>query len=184
MHAKLTLATLLLTSFVAAALSACDKGAQPAAPTDAAAATPETPDAAPAAEASAPEAGAQSTEPGAPGVKWADKTFKQRQEYMGITFLKAMKKSFKAHDEAAFSGFKCQTCHGDDMKETNFAMPTDSLLPLDAEKPVEMAMEFDEEITKFMVEQVVPESAKLLDMEPYNPATGQGFGCFGCHPKE
>lgn len=182
MHAKLPLATFLLTSFIATGMSACDKGAQPAAPADATPATPATPDAPAGGEAAA--ADGEKTEPGAPGVAWSDKSFKQRQEYMGIVFLKAMKKSFKAHDEASFSGFKCQTCHGDDMKEKNFAMPTDSLLPLDANKPVEMAMEFDEEITKFMIEQVVPESAKLLDMEPYNPETGQGFGCFGCHPKE
>lgn len=178
MHAKLSLATILLTSFIAAGVSACDKGAQPAAPADA---TPATPAAADSVAATPAE---DDTEPGAPGVKWADKTFKQRQEYMGITFLKAQKKSFKAHDEAAFSGFKCQTCHGDDMKETNFAMPTESLLPLDPKDPVGVAMEFDEDITKFMLEQVVPESAKLLDMEPYNPETGKGFSCFGCHPAE
>ncbi|MBV1859955.1 MAG: hypothetical protein KUG77_16200 [Nannocystaceae bacterium] len=179
MHAKFSLATILLTSsFIAVGLSACDKGAQPAAPADATPATPA------AADSVAATPAQDDTEPGAPGVKWADKSFKQRQEYMGITFLKAQKKSFKAHDEAAFSGFKCQTCHGDDMKETNFAMPTDSLLPLDAKDPVGVAMEFDEEITKFMVEQIVPEAAQLLDMEPYNPETGQGFGCFGCHPTE
>jgi hypothetical protein len=179
MYAKLSLATFLFSSFVAVGLSACDKGAQPAAPTDAAA--PASADA-PAADAATSDA--EDTEPGAPGVKWADKSFKQRQEFMGVVFMKAAKKSFKAHDEAQFSGFKCQTCHGDDMKEKNFAMPSDSLLPLDPERPVEASMEFDEAITKFMVEQVVPESAKLLDMEPYNPETGQGFGCFGCHPKE
>ncbi len=180
MHAKLSLATILLTSSLTLGLSACDKGAQPAAPADA---TPATPAAADSVAATPAEDGAD-TDPGAPGVKWADKSFKQRQEYMGITFLKAQKKSFKAHDEAQFSGFKCQTCHGDDMKETNFAMPTDSLFPLNAKDPVGAAMEYDEAITKFMVEQVVPESAKLLDMEPFNPETGQGFGCFGCHPTE
>ncbi|MGH1347366.1 MAG: hypothetical protein ACRBN8_37740 [Nannocystales bacterium] len=181
MHAKLPLAKILLTSFLGLGLSACDKGAQPAAPADATPATPATPDAADAGAATPAE---DDTEPGAPGVKWADKSFKQRQEYMGITFLKAQKKTFKAHDEAQFSGFKCQTCHGDDMKETNFAMPTDSLFPLDAKDPVGAAMEYDEAITKFMVEKVVPESAALLDMEPYNPETGKGFGCFGCHPTE
>ena len=30
----------------------------------------------------------------------------------------------------------------------------------------------------------VPEAAAMLDMEPFNPETGQGFGCFGCHPTE
>jgi len=181
MYAKLSLATFLLTSTIALGLSACDKGSAPAAPPDATPATkadPGTDDLA----AASDDAG--DTEPGAPDVPWSEKTFKQRKEFMGIVFLKEMKTSFKAHDEASFAGFKCQTCHGDDMKETNFEMPTDSLLPLDAEKPVEAAMEFDEEITKFMVEEVVPKSAELLDMEPYNPETGQGFGCFGCHPKE
>ena len=182
MHAKLSLATLLLTSFIAVGISACDKGAPPAAPADATPATPVSA-ATPGEEAPANE-GSGETEPGAPGVKWADKTFKQRQEYMGTVFLKEMKTSFKAHDEASFSGFKCQTCHGDYMKELNFAMPSDSLLPLDGSDPVGKAMEFDEAITKFMVEQVTPQSAKLLDMEPFNPATGEGFGCFACHPKE
>jgi hypothetical protein len=178
MHAKFPLATLLLTSFIATGMSACDKGAQPAAPADATPATPAAPD------TGAENPAQAETEPGAPGVKWADKSFKQRQEYMGITFLKAQKTMFKAHDEAEFSGFKCQTCHGDDMKQTNFAMPSDSLFPLNAKDPVGAAMEYDEEITKFMIEQVVPESAKLLDMEPFNPETGEGFGCFGCHPTE
>ncbi len=175
MHAKLSFATLLLLSVTIAGPSACDKGSAPAAPSDAAPATPHSAD---------PQAPTDDTEPGAPGVPWGEKTFKQRQEFMGIVFLKEMKKSFKAHDEAQFSGFKCQTCHGDDMKERNFEMPTDSIYPLNAQTPVESAMEYDEEITKFMVEQVVPESARLLDMEPFNPETGEGFGCFGCHPTE
>lgn len=174
MHAKLPLATFLLTSFIATGLSACDKGAQPAAPVDA------TPDASGTVAAS----GADDIEPGAPGVKWADKAFQQRQEFMGITFLKAQKKTFKSYDEAQFSGFKCQTCHGDDMKDTNFAMPSDSLFPLNGKDPVGAAMEYDKEITTFMLEQVLPESAKLLDMEPYNPETGKGFSCFACHPTE
>ncbi len=178
MHAKLPLAPFLLTAALATGLASCDKGATPAAPADATPATPATP------EAPGTDAAPVAEEPGAPDVKWADKSFDQRKDFMGIVFNKEMKKSFKAHDEASFSGFKCQTCHGDDMKEKNWAMPTDSLLPLDAKKPVEVAMEFDEEITKFMVEQVTPQAAKLLDMEPFNPETGQGFGCFGCHPTE
>lgn len=172
----LTTASCLLV--LAASLTACDKTEAPAAPTDAAA-----PPAAetPAADEPAPAA---DVEPGAPGVKWADKTFKQRQEHMGIVFFPAMKKSFKAHNEGEFAKFKCQTCHGDDMKERNFAMPTDSIYPLNEKDPITGAMDYDEEVTKFMMEQVVPEAAAMLDMEPFNPETGEGFGCFGCHPTE
>lgn len=125
----------------------------------------------------------EATEPGAPGVPWAEKTFEQRQEWMGVVFYPAMKSLFQTHDAIAFKTFKCQTCHGDDMKERKFEMPSDSIFPLDPERPVESAMEYDEAITKFMIEVVVPESAKLLDTQPYNPETGEGFGCFDCHPK-
>lgn len=174
-----------LSLFALLAVSAygCDKsGETPAAPSDATPATPQTPGTdAPSTEDAG---GGEDTEPGAPSVKWADKTFKQRQEYMGVAFFPAMKKSFKAHDETSYKGFKCQTCHGDDMKERNFEMPTDSIFPLNEADPITGAMEYDEAVTKFMIEQVVPEAAKMLDMEPYNPQTGQGFGCFGCHPKE
>jgi len=143
---------------------------------------PASEDGAAASESPPAEEAEAELEPGAPGVPWKDKTFDQRQEWMGVAFYPAMKKSFQAHDEVAFKSFKCQTCHGEDMKERNFAMPSDSIFPLDPKDPIKASLEYDEAITKFMMEQVVPEAAKLLDMEPYNPETGQGFGCFGCHP--
>ena len=36
-------------------------------------------------------------------------------------------------------------------------------------------------ILAFMMEQVSPEMAKILDVPHYDPATHQGFGCFNCH---
>lgn len=176
-----------LVLILLAGTMSCDKGstAGSAAPSDAAPASEADPASEPAtAEAAAPaEETADKVEPGAPGVPWAEKTFKQRQEYMGITFFPAAKKSFKAYDEAAFAQFKCQTCHGDDMKERNYKMPSDAIYALNPENPVQDGMDFDAKVTQFMIDIVVPESAKLLDMEPFNPETGQGFGCFGCHPK-
>ncbi|MEM6294547.1 MAG: hypothetical protein AAGA54_24955 [Myxococcota bacterium] len=172
-HARLLLPALA----IALLAGGCDKNSNPATPADAAPAARDG-------DAAAPEPAAAATEPGAPGVTWADKTFKQRQEHMGIVFFPKMKKMFKAHDETTYKGFKCQTCHGDDMKERNFAMPTDSIFPLDPNDPITASMDYDEEVTKFMMEQVVPEAAAMLDMEPFNPETGQGFGCFGCHPTE
>lgn len=125
------------------------------------------------------------TEPGAPDVKWADKTFQQRKEWMGIEVLPQMKAMFKEYDEAQFKGFGCDTCHGDDGKDKKFAMPSDSIYPLPKEDTLKAAMDYDEAVTKFMVEKVVPEMAKLVDEEPYNPETQTGtFGCFNCHPSE
>jgi hypothetical protein len=33
----------------------------------------------------------------------------------------------------------------------------------------------------FMAERVEPAMAGLLGLQPYDPATQQGFGCFNCH---
>jgi hypothetical protein len=161
MNPKLPLALVLF-------LPACDKPAEPTNPptTDSGAAP-------------AGDDGGGDTEPGAPGVPWADKTFQQRQEYMGITVMPAMKELFKGYDENEFKQFKCQTCHGDDMNDVKFKMPTDSIYPLPAADPIKAATEYDEEMTKFMVEKVVPDMAKLLDTEP-----GPEFGCMTCHPAE
>lgn len=123
--------------------------------------------------------------PGAPDKKWADKDFQQRKEWMGIEVLPKMKALFKGYDEAQFKGFGCDTCHGADGKDKNYAMPTDSIYPLDKKDPVGKAMAYDEAVTKFMIDKVVPDMAKLLDAEPYDPKTGKGtVGCFTCHPSE
>jgi hypothetical protein len=160
MNRKLPLAMALVL------LPACDKADQPTnPPTTDSGGTPSG------------DEGGDDTEPGAPGVPWKDKTFDQRQEYMGITVLPAMKDLFKAYDENEFKQFKCQTCHGDDMNEVKFKMPTDSIYPLDPKDPIKGAMEYDEKMTKFMQDKVVPDMAKLLDMQP-----GTEFGCMSCHP--
>lgn len=37
------------------------------------------------------------------------------------------------------------------------------------------------EVTTFMAEVVVPAMAEALGEPPFDPATGEGFGCAGCH---
>ena len=123
-------------------------------------------------------------EPGAPGVAWKDKTFKQRQEFMGITVMPEMKKLFQAHDSAAFGTFKCQTCHGNDMQAKNFKMPNDSIYPLNPKDPVKGAKDYDAKITKFMVDEVTPKMAELLGEKAMGKDPAGTFGCLRCHPSE
>ena len=113
-------------------------------------------------------------------MKFDDMNWDQRKEYMGIFVFPAMKKAFKAHDEALYKKFTCDTCHGDDAKEVKYAMPTDSIYPLPKDDPLTAAKDYDEEVTKFMEEVVVPEMATLLKEEP-GP---NGFWCMECHPAE
>ncbi len=136
-------------------LVACDKGTdQP----------PAQPEAAGAAE--------PTTEPGAPGVAWADKTMQQRKEHMGLVVYPAMKTAFQDFDGERFAEFKCQNCHGDDGKAVNYAMPN-AVTPLSKDDPIGDANGIDEEVTKFMMETVVPQMKADLDGEEVN--------CFSCH---
>lgn len=128
-------------------------------------------------------ANANANSPGAPGIPWSQKTHEQRQDWMGLQVLPKMKSAFQTFDAKGFQDFKCQTCHGDDMKAVHFKMPN-SLYALPTENTLAAAMDYDADTTKFMVGTVVPTMAKLLDTEPYNPQTGKGLGCFTCHPKE
>jgi len=175
MTLRTALPLLLVFSF------ACDKGQQPPpnppqAASDAAAAS---------GDGSTSPGGSEDTEPVAPGVPWHDKALKQRQEDLGNVVVAKMKQICQAHDEVDFKGCKREPCHGDDMKGRNFELPTDSIYPLPKENTIQAAMDYDAKTTKFMIEQVVPEMAKLLDEEPYDPETQKGhFGCFSCHPSE
>ncbi len=119
----------------------------------------------------------------APEVVWSEMTREQRLDWMGLEVFPKMKAAFAKYDGEGYVDFKCQTCHGDDMEAVDFAMPTPSLYALSPTQPVEEATDYDPEITQFMVEVVAPEMASLLHTTPYDPATGEGFGCFSCHPR-
>jgi cytochrome c553 len=73
----------------------------------------------------------------------------------------------------------CKTCHGPDWK-----LPKDHLPKLKMKGDKLTAFEEHPEAAKFMAEKVVPEMAAALGMQPYDPATQQGFGCAGCHAIE
>lgn len=102
-------------------------------------------------------------------------------DWMGLEVFPKMRALFVEHDSEKYSEFACQTCHGKDMEMVDFEMPN-SLFALSKTNTLAAAKEYDENTTQFMLETVVPEMAKLLDMEPYNAETNAGFGCLGCHP--
>lgn len=105
----------------------------------------------------------------------------ERKQYMQAVVVPAMAKTFKAGPEPEhFEKVGCTTCHGASAKAGNFAMPAPDL-PRFAS--FEDAMKEHPEMTRFMAEKIVPEMARLLSEEPFDPNTGKGFGCFGCHMK-
>ena len=103
-----------------------------------------------------------------------------RLTFMGTTVMPKMKESFK---QRGFDTFKCANCHGEDYQTVDFKMPND-LTPLNPENPIQSGMDLDEEMTKFMVSEVLPQMAEMLGRET-DVTTGKGeFGCLSCHLSE
>jgi hypothetical protein len=169
---KLTLVPALL----ALALSSCAgrESAPPAAPAE-----PAPSAAAPAPSAEAPAAGA-AAEPGA--FNWDKMTKEERGKYMKEVVMPKMKEVFTAFDAKKYADMKCTTCHGTAATTGAFTMPNPELpqLPADMTKFKEWASK-KPEMTKFMLEHVKPEMAKLLHEPEYSPETKTGFGCGECH---
>jgi hypothetical protein len=102
---------------------------------------------------------------------------------MGLVVFPTMKGLFQKFDPKGFADFKCQTCHGDNMKEVDFKMPN-SLFALPAHNTWQAALDYDADTAKFMGEQVLPKMTELLDQKPFDEHTGKGFRCLNCHPTE
>ncbi len=106
----------------------------------------------------------------------ADLTTEQKGAYMKAKVVPAMTPVFKGHDAEGYAEFGCKTCHGPD-----WLTPTDYLPELTFKDGKITAFEEDPEVAKFMAEQVTPAMAQAMGMQPFDPATGEGFGCGGCH---
>ena len=86
---------------------------------------------------------------------------------------------FQAHDPARHADFGCKTCHGPEWKKPREFLPTLTIKDGKLAAPPEKSA-----LVKFMVETVTPQMAQVLGKPPYDPATGTGFGCIGCHVME
>lgn len=84
---------------------------------------------------------------------------------------------FQEYDAEQYANFSCESCHGAEMREREFAMPPPDLPPVPLPgTPAyqQMAAEHPED-TRFMEEVVTPTMQTMLGM-------GATFTCNGCHP--
>lgn len=162
-------------------LAACG-GPQPPAPAEAPSAAPDAPPAAEPAPAPADAPAAETpAAPPAAKVAWKDMNKDQRIEHMKNVVLPKMKESFAAFDAKEFGAMNCATCHGEGAKEGSFKMPNPKLPKLSMAGGFKKHMDKEPAATKFMMEKVVPDMAGLLDTQPFDPKTNQGFACGNCH---
>jgi hypothetical protein len=113
--------------------------------------------------------------------EWQDMSKDERRELMKTVVVPRMNALFREFDPQRFPQVRCTTCHGESAKNGRFSMPNpdlprlglaDHLAKERAEKPA---------IVAFMSRRVVPEMAAALGVKPFDPGTGEGFGCRDCH---
>ena len=116
--------------------------------------------------------------------QWSSLTGEEKYEFMQSDIMPAMSLLFSTYDDDRYGKMTCETCHGANAKERKFAMPNPDLPKLDPSNGFQAWQEKSPKAVEFMAKMVTPSMARLLSMKPYDPATGQGFGCMGCHTKK
>ncbi len=150
----------------------CGGGApEPAAPTSEPVADPPAAD-----PATMPEA-----EPEAPAVEapaaWADDlSMDQKKAFMQAKVMPKMKALFEGMSAEHYADFSCKTCHGPEWKK-----PKDFLPTLEMKDGKFTAAKDKPQVVEFMMQKVTPEMAGIFGQPPFDPKTGKGFGCGGCH---
>jgi hypothetical protein len=119
-----------------------------------------------------------------PPKAWEEMSYDAQKTYMMDEVVPVMGAKFKAYDSKEFSDFGCPTCHGPKPKKRKFEMPNPELPKMyPSGSPEQKKMvEKHPEMVKFMFNEVVPTTAKLLGMKKFDEETGEGFSCYHCHP--
>lgn len=111
-----------------------------------------------------------------PEQPWADMSHEDREMDMVGRFHPIFREYFVEHDAEEFAEFGCVDCHGPDMADTHFEMPSTHLPPIPAADSPEYAAlhENHADVMRFMEEDVTPAMQTMLGMPD--------FTCNGCHP--
>ncbi len=118
---------------------------------------------------------------------YTDMDFEQRVAFMTEVVLPEMREVFVEFD-AGFAGMTCATCHGEGASDGSYALPNPRLPRLPATEEAFLKYNEDPEHARwslFMVEEVWPQMADLLDVPVFDPkARPDGFSCHNCHMVE
>ena len=114
-----------------------------------------------------------------PEQPWSEMSHEDREMDMVGRFHPIFREMFQEHDAEEFAEFGCADCHGPDMSDRNFEMPSAHLPPVPAAGTPEFQALHDNEeehaMFEFMEHEVTPAMQTMLGM-------GETFTCNGCHP--
>ena len=124
------------------------------------------------------------TAAGPDAIDWEKMSHNERMEHMKQVVLPTMKPEFQRFGPSRYADFACTTCHGPGAQRGEFDMPSDALPKLPPNGDFAKLPADQGPAVEFMLKTVVPKMADALGMTPFDPATGQGFGCYACHQTE
>jgi hypothetical protein len=112
-----------------------------------------------------------------PETPWADMNAHDREWYMVGKVLPIMAEVFRGHDGERFAELSCESCHGENMREVNFAMPSPRMYRIAREgTPAFAAMERNfGPMVEFMRAEVTPKMTAIMGVE---------MTCGSCHPTD
>lgn len=119
------------------------------------------------------------------GKPWKKMTYDEKEWYMIGKVHPIMRQVFQTFDAKKYEGLgmECLQCHGPDAKERKYKMPATHLSPVPPFDSEDFKQMYPSRIVQFMAKRVTPVMAKLINAPEFNPQTGEGFSCYGCHPK-
>jgi hypothetical protein len=132
-------------------------------------------------EAKAPEGPSPVGTAAGTSKAWKDLSLSEKKSFMKTQVMPKMTGTFQSFDKKDFAEMSCVTCHGTGAKNGTFVMPNPELPHLTAADGFKKHRDEKPEITKFMMEHVLPDMLGLLGVAPYDPKMQRGFGCNGCH---
>ena len=111
-----------------------------------------------------------------PPTPWAEMSYDQREFLMVGVILPITDEMITDFDAPRGETFGCQNCHGSDMRERHFQMPSTQRMPIPAAgtPAYDMVRSSFPDIVDFMEERFTEDVGTLLGVD--------SFTCNSCHP--
>ena len=116
---------------------------------------------------------------------WRFMSFEQRHARMTFVVHPSMMERFQEFYKTPTPALTCVSCHGDNPERALYKLSNTKLDDLDPARVAKLYAT-NAQLTpeqRFKRDNITPNMARLLGVPAYDPQTGLGFSCFGCHPR-